>query len=88
MAADRPLRERCSGALDETQYSGIIEAVFQALPTLKAMFPGNHVLDVILSWLSAPSLGVQRIPASDRKGIASADLMEHMLNLLFDVSEI
>jgi hypothetical protein len=52
-----------------------IEPVFQALPTLKAMFPSNYVLNVCLSWLAGPSLGVQRIPASDRNRIASAHLM-------------
>jgi len=62
--------------------------VFQALPTLKAIFPGNYVLDVCLSWLSGPSLGVHRIPASDGTSISSAYLMYDMSDLRFDVFEI
>jgi hypothetical protein len=48
--------------------------VFQALPTLKAVFPRNYVLDVRLPWLAGPRLGVQRIPTSEGDGIASAHL--------------
>jgi hypothetical protein len=62
--------------------------VFQALPTLKAVFPRNYVLDVRLPWLAGPRLGVQRIPASEGKGIASAHLTQQVPNLFFDVFEI
>ena len=62
--------------------------VFQALPTLKAVFPRNYVLDVCLPWLAGPRLGVQRIPASEGNGISSAHLTQQVPNLFFDVFEI
>jgi hypothetical protein len=61
---------------------------FQALPTLKAMFPRNYVLDVCLAWLAGPRLGVQRVPASEGNGIASAHLTQQVPHLFFDVLEI
>ena len=52
------------------------------------MFAGDYVLDVCLSWLVRPGLGVQRIPARDSDGIALAYLIHYTLNLTFDVFEI